>query len=92
MSGCFFAASRRQARAAALLRPGVLAADGGLLERRPFPETPAWNRGAQLAKHHGPAVQLRLGAEEQQPGGFLLNTPHPPPHPHLTPLTLIYEQ
>lgn len=53
----------------------MLAADGGLLERRLFPETPAWNRGAQLAKHHGPAVQLWLGAEEQQPGGFQLNPP-----------------
>lgn len=58
--------SRSPARAAALLRRGVLAADGGLLERRPFPEAPAWNRGAQPAKHHGPSV-LRLGAEEQQP-------------------------
>lgn len=70
--------SRSPARAAALLRRGVLAADGGLLERRPFPEAPAWNRGAQPAKHHGPSV-LRLGAEEQQPRGLQLNPlPLPP--------------
>lgn len=84
--------SRSETRAAALLRRGVLAADGGLLERRPFPEAPAWNRGAQPAKHDGPSV-LRLGAEEQQPRGLQLN-PLPP-----APLTLcdsellcIYEQ
>lgn len=70
--------SRSQTRAAALLRRGVLAADGGLLERRPFPEAPAWNRGTQPAKHYGPSV-LRLGAEEQQPRGFQLN---PPPQRH----------
>lgn len=71
--------SRSQTRAAALLRRGVLAADGGLLERRPFPEAPAWNRGAQPAKHHGPSV-LRLGAEEQQPRGLQLNPPPPQRH------------
>lgn len=68
--------SRSQTRAAALLRRGVLAADGGLLEWRPFPEAPAWNRGAQPAKHHGPSV-LRLGAEEQQSRGLQLNPPPP---------------
>ncbi|CAF88742.1 unnamed protein product, partial [Tetraodon nigroviridis] len=71
--------SRGQTRAAALLRRGVLAADGGLLERRPLPEAPAGHRGAQPGKHHGPDVQLWLGAEEQQPGGFLLK---PPPLRH----------
>lgn len=50
----------------------MLAADGGLLERGPLPEAPARHRGAQPAKHHGADVQLRLQAEEQQPGGLKL--------------------
>lgn len=57
-----------------MFRRGVLAADGGLLERRPVPQTPAGHRGAQPAEHHGPDVQLRLQAEEWQPGGLELNT------------------
>lgn len=63
---------RSPAGAPALFRRGVLAADGGLLERGPLPEAPARHRGAQPAKHHGADVQLRLQAEEQQPGGLKL--------------------
>lgn len=65
-------ACRSPAGAPALFRRGVLAADGGLLERGPLPEAPARHRGAQPAKHHGADVQLRLQAEEQQPGGLKL--------------------
>jgi hypothetical protein len=50
----------------------MLAADGGLLEWRPFPEAPARHRRAQPAKHHGTALQLWLRSEEQQPGGLKL--------------------
>lgn len=50
----------------------MLAADGGLLEWRPFPEAPARHRRAQPAKHHGTALQLWLRLEEQQPGGLKL--------------------
>lgn len=68
--------SRSQARAVAQFRRGVLAADGSLLERGPFPKAAARYCGAKPAKHHGPALQLRLGAEKQQPGGLKLkNTP-----------------
>lgn len=64
---------RSPAGASALVRRGVLAADGGLLERRPLPEAAARHRGAQPAEHHGADVRLRLEAEEQQPGGLKLN-------------------
>lgn len=68
--------SRCQTRAAAQFRRGVLAADGGLLERGPLPEAPARYCGAQPAKHHGQALQLRLRTEKQQPRGLKLkNTP-----------------
>lgn len=49
----------------------MLAADGGLLERRPFPEASAGDRSAQPAKHHGPPVQ-RLRPKERQPRGLEL--------------------
>lgn len=68
--------SRSQAGAVGQFWRGMLAADGGLLERRPFPETSARYSGTQPAEHHGPAVQLQLGAEEQQPRGLKLKTLH----------------
>lgn len=52
----------------------MLAADGSLLERGSLPETPARHCGARPAKHHGAALQLRLEAEERQPGGLELKT------------------
>lgn len=67
---------RCQTGAVAHFRWGMLAADGGLLERRPFPEASARHRGAQSAEHRGPALQLWLRSEKQQPGGLKLkNTP-----------------
>lgn len=71
---CFRVASRCQTRAVGRFRWGMLAADGGLLERGPFPEAPARYRRAQPAKHHGPALQLRFGTEKQQPRGLKLKT------------------
>lgn len=63
---------RCQTGAAAGLRRGMLAADGGVLERRPVPATSARHRAAQPAEHHGASV--RLGAERQQPGRLQLKT------------------
>lgn len=58
-------ARRIQARAPAHVRRGVLAADGGLLERGSLSEAPARHRRAQFEEHHGSALQLWLRTEKQ---------------------------
>lgn len=62
---------RLAAGASAHVRRGVLAADGGVLERRPFPEAPSGNRAAQPAKHHGPPVR-QFWPKEREPRGLEL--------------------
>lgn len=64
---------RLAAGASARVRRGVLAADGGVLERRPFPEAPAGHRAAQPAEHHGPPVR-QFWPKEREPRGLELTS------------------